>query len=272
MTEEQVNQIVAEVLKRLLPQLGADGSRGSVIVVFTGATVGTSETIIQLRSLILGGYDLKLVFSEMADHLYGSWVRDQLDGFPHWIQLPPVTWLKALREARAVVVPLMSVNTLSKLSLLIADSQTGNLILHGLFMGRPVIIARNGFDNKEPGRAELGFNKGNSRLTRVIEERSKTIESYGCVVVDISRLSVQTDAALTSDNAQEDIGLRDVVENVGIQRNVVRHDGTLITAGDVLQAHLRGADLECVSKVLITPLARDLAAKYRVFIGRNERK
>jgi hypothetical protein len=206
----------------------------------------------------------------MAEHLYGSWVRDQLAEFPHWSQLQPFVWLKALREARAVLVPLMSVNTLSKLSLLIADSQTGNLILHGLFMGKPVIIARNGFEEDQPGRAELGFNKGRPELNRVIDERAKLIANYGCILVDISQLSAEADAVLTEEQAQVAQSFHDTTGSAPTRREVVRHDGRLITAGDVLEAHRRGADLNCTSTALVTPLARDLAAKHGVCIAQDK--
>jgi len=268
MKDEQVEQIVTEVLKRLLPRLGANGSRGSLIVVFTGATVGSMEAVAQLRALILGGFQLQLVFSEMAEHLYGSWVRDELAGFPHWNQMPPFTWLRTLRESRAVLVPLMSVNTLSKLSLLIADTQTGNLILHGLFMGKPVIGARNGFETDQLGRAELGFNKGRPELNSIVEERSRIVASYGCVLVDVIQLASVADAMLTdkpSQAAQDSASLTD-----GTRRAAMRHSGQLVTAGDVMHAHRQGIDLNCAPTAVVTPLARELAGNHGVCIVRDK--
>jgi hypothetical protein len=268
--EEQLEKIVTEVLQRLLPKLGADGSQGTVIVVCTGATVGCIEAVQQLRGLILAGFRLQLVFSEMAEHLYGAWLRGQLAGFPHWSRMPAFTWLGALREARAVLVPLMSVNTLSKLSLLIADSQTGNLILHGLFTGKPVIIARNGAEPAQLGRAELGFDKGRPELNRVIDERLKTIADYGCVLVDISQLSAAASARLArvAAPATEGSGYAEAV--AGVRREILRHKASLVTAGDVLEAHHQRADLKCAARAVVTPLAREFATKHGVCIVRDE--
>ena len=270
MTDERIEKIINEVLRRLLPKLGADGSRGTLIVVFTGATVGSSEAIGQLRGLILEGFELQLVFSEMAEHLYGAWLREQLAGFPHWSQLPAFTWLRALREARAVMVPLLSVNTLSKLALLIADSQTGNLILHGLFSGTPVLVARNGVESSQPGRAELGFDKGLPALNQVVDERLKVIAGYGCKVVDVSQLSAVAGTALPRVEAQEVLAAEDVTGRPVAGPGVVRYVSALITAGDVLQAHREGASLQCSARTLVTPLARDLAARHGVYIVRDE--
>ncbi len=50
-------------------------------------------------------------------------------------------WLHTLKESCAVVVPMLSLNTLSKLALLLADNFASNIILHALFAGKPVLLA-----------------------------------------------------------------------------------------------------------------------------------
>ena len=254
----------------MLPTLGADGSRGTLIVVFTGATVGIHEAVRQLRGLILQGFQLSWCFPKWRNTCTVAWLRDQLAGFPHWSQLPAFTWFRALREARAVVVPLLSVNTLSKLALLIADSQTGNLILHGLFTGKPVIVASNGVEANQPGRAELGFDKGLPALKQVVDERLKVVAGYGCKVVDVSQLSAAAAPLCPELKAQEARVAEDAAERPETERRVVRHDPRLITAGDVLQAQREGAESAVCRKTLITPLARDLAARHGVCIVRDE--
>jgi hypothetical protein len=162
----------------------------------------------------------------------------------------------------------MSVDTLSKLSLLIADTQTGNLILHGLFMGKPVIAARNGFENDQVGRAELGFNKGRPELNRVIEERSKIIASYGCVLVDVVQLASVADTMLAdkpSQAAQDSASLTD-----GTRRAAMRHSGQLVTAADVMQAYRQGINMNCAPTAVVTPLARELAGNHGVCIVRDK--
>jgi|GEM_PF-594051 hypothetical protein len=266
MKEEQIQQIVAEVLKRLLPRLGANGTRGTVIVVFTGATVGLNKAIQQVRSLILSGFRIQLVFSQAAEKLYSHVVVNQLAGFPHLVPLNASKWLPALKEARGVVVPLLSVNTLSKLSLLIADNLDTNLILHGLFMGKPVIVAQNGADPAELGRAELGFHKGPPTLTRALRERLQVIAGYGCLLTDIDRLSVDVSAALVEEKDSQRGG-SDL--SAAPQRLALNHAAKIVTATDVLQAYRLGADLRLPSKVVITPMARDLAVKHGVCLLRE---
>ena len=156
MSEEQIQGLVARVIQRLAERLGALGDKGRVVVVFTAASVEFREAIQQVRNLIMDGFRVQLVFSPAAEHLISRPVREQLDIFPYVSMVEPATWLSVLKDARAVVVPLLSLNTLSKLSMVIADNTATNIILHALLMGKPVVIARNGADPADKGREELG--------------------------------------------------------------------------------------------------------------------
>jgi hypothetical protein len=158
MTDEKLQKIVTAVISRIAQQMGADGSRGTLVTVFTGATVAFQEAVWQVRRLILDGYRIQLVFSQNAEDLYGQVMRDQLAGFPNVSFVEPSTWLLALKQAHAIVVPLLSLNTLSKVSMLIADNLPTNLILHGLFLASrfwlpkqlPTPMGHTGIKNSAP--------------------------------------------------------------------------------------------------------------------------
>ena len=142
--EERLQEIVAKVIERLARRLGATGDRGELIVAFSAATVEFREAALQVCGLILDGFQVRLAFTQAAEHLVSSAIKQQLDGFPQVSLVESTTWFSALKNASAVVVPLLSLTTLSKLSLLIADNTVTNLILHALLMGKPVIMATNG--------------------------------------------------------------------------------------------------------------------------------
>jgi len=260
MKEQDIQRIVVEVIARLAPQLGADGRRGDLIAVFTGATVGFNEAIQQVRSLVLDGYRIRLVFSRAAEELYAQLVRDQLAGFPHISSIEPREWLSALKDALAVVVPLLSVNTVAKLSQLIADNLATNLILHALFMGKPVIAAKNGADPAEKGRGDLGFHKGSPALNQALWQRLQTVAQYGCHLIDVNQVREAANSIF--------IGERGSMPERAIKmpppHKTLTHPGRMVTAGHVLYAHRIGADLRLSPQSLITPLARELASKHRV--------
>lgn len=258
MNREQVTLLVAEVISRLAPRLGADGRRGRLVVTFSGATASLPETLQQCRRLALDGYRLRLAFSSAADQLFGSVVRESLDGFPHVDQVDPAQWLGELFESRAVVCPMLSVNTLSKVSLLTADALVPNLLLHGLFMGKPVVLARDGVDPAGEGRRVLGIDHATPALRQALDDRLRTVAGYGCRITDVRSLHATVNSALDSSSARAPAGPLPA--------------GPLVTAADVRRAHRDGGALSLSSRSLVTPLARDLAMALGVRLTRNGRE
>jgi hypothetical protein len=261
MKEKDIERIVAEVIARLALQLGADARRGVLLVVFSGATAGFAEAVQQVRLLVLDGYRIQLAFSRAAEELYGQLVRKQLAGFPHISSVEATNWLTALKEARAVVVPLLSVNTISKLSQLIADNLATNLLLHALFMGKPVIAAKDGADPTGKGRRDLNFHRGSPALSRALLRRLRTVADYGCQLTEVKRIREATNSAITTETGLLPKSRRADEHPVG---SMFIHAGKVITAANVLQAHRLGVDLGFHPGSLITPLAQDVAEKYGV--------
>lgn len=261
MNQDQLQHIVSEVIRRLAPRLGADGSRGSLVTVFTGATVGFTEAIQQVRSLILDGFCIQLAFSPAAEQLYGRTVLDQLAGFPHVDCVNSSKWLSSLREARSVVVPLLSVNTVSKISSLIADNLATNLILHGLFMGKAVILAHNGADSSGPGRQQLGFHKGSLALRQALQKRLETVAEYGCQLTNVQQLRDVVNGACARESIEN---TKKTPSTPAVAHPSCSPSGKVVTAADVASAHRLGAHLMLPNGSLVTPLARDLAMKHGV--------
>lgn len=261
--EEQVQEVVAKVLRRLVSHRGAIGDKGELIVVFSAATVEFWEAIQQVRALVLNGFRVRLAFSPAAEHLLYPEVVRQMDGFPHVSMVEAETWLAALKDARAVVVPLLSLSTLSKLSMLIADNTAMNILLHALLMGKPVVAARNGADPFDRGRKELGFHKGKKALNQAIVRRLQTAEDYGCVLTDIRSLGKTLNSLLDREGGPG--GHRRVIPSTP-PVPAVRISDRFITASDVLHAVSTGKVLSMEFATGMTPLARDLARRHGVVI------
>jgi hypothetical protein len=261
MDEKQIQQVVAEVLKRLATQMAANGERGTLIFVFSGATAGFAEALQQIRSAVLRGFRVELVFSHGAEQLYAQFVWEQLQDFPQVSILDASKWLRTVKDARAIIVPMLSVNTLSKLSLLIADNLASNVILHGLFSGKPVVLAQNGVDPRDAGRTEPHFPGASAALAKAILERLDVVRGYGCRVTDVSQLSEALEAtfepkatALANNRHANETG-----KSAAPDRK-----GNIVTAADVLRACHSGVQLRLRSSAVITPLARELATKHGV--------
>lgn len=263
MDEKQMQRVIAEVLRRLVTQAGTSGERGNVIVVFTGATAGFNEAIQQVRSLVVRGFRPQLVFTRSAELLCGPVIWKELEDFPQVVPFDDSRWLRNLKDAKAVVVPLLSVDTLSKLSLLIADNLASNLLLHALFTGKPLILAQNGVDPTDKGRVELHFDHCNPVLAAAIRERMEVVRSYGCEVVDVCGLTTALQAALEPKRR----AIRTTGHSDGVAKPAYfSHEGKIITAADVLRAQQSGEPVRLHDSQVITPLARELAQKHGVLV------
>lgn len=263
--EEQIREIVAEVTRRLVQRLGPSGGRGDLVVVFSAATVEFEEAAQQVRDLILAGFRIRLAFSGAAEHLLAGAVREQLRGFPHVSRVEPPSWFSSLKDSRAVVVPMLSLNTLSKLSMLIADSMATNIILHGLLMGKPVVAARNGADPGDRGREELGFHKGNGALRQAMAERLRTAAHFGCVLADVRKLAETVQSVLAGEKTPESAETAPPFPAPGL--NISKR---FVTAADVRRARRAGAALNVGSASGMTPLAKELAKRYGVVFSEGQ--
>jgi hypothetical protein len=269
MSEEQIQGLVARVIQRLAERLGALGDKGRVVVVFTAASVEFREAIQQVRNLIMDGFRVQLVFSPAAEHLISRPVREQLDIFPYVSMVEPATWLSVLKDARAVVVPLLSLNTLSKLSMVIADNTATNIILHALLMGKPVVIARNGADPADKGREELGFHRGSPALTQAMMRRLQRVADYGCILTDVRKLRDIVNSLLISGadlkRQPEELPSMPLVSRASICKRFV-------TAAEVLHAWRTGTNLNVGYATRMTPLAQELASRYGVVLMTDQNR
>lgn len=262
MTKEQIQQIAIEVVRRLAVRMGADGNKGTLITVLTGATAEFGPAMDQIRGLVLDGFKIQLLLSENAEALYGSVVRDQLAGFPHIDSVDISDWLKPFQESEAVVVPLLSMNTLSKIYLLIADNPATNLIVHALFAGKPVFAGQNGaHPDSEHWRQKLGVSEQSTVLRQAVLKKMEKIREYGCHLTDTRHLKNVVNEALGKKR-------RSAAASTGKdhhrKRSAIFLRDKTVTAAQVRQAHISGADLILPAGAVITPLARDLAMTYRV--------
>jgi len=259
MTDEQFQFVVEEVIRRLAGRMGEPRRNESLIVVFTGATVALLEAVRQIRFLLLDGFRVELVFSRAAEHLLAEVVKKQLGDFPNLGMVSPEKWLSSLKGARAVAVPLLSLNTVSKLSLLIADDLVGNILLHALLMGKPLVMAKDGADPDGKGRRALGFHRGNAALEDAIRQRMQTLQKFGCILTFADQLANSVRSTVQYEGSSQN-----GEQYPSSERASIGLSGQVATAGEVLRAHQRGTNLNLGPEARVTPLARDLARQLGV--------
>jgi hypothetical protein len=256
MMDEQVKRLVEEIINRLAQRLGADGTRGELVVVFSGATVGMADAMTQLRGLIFDGYKVVTAFSENARDLLGSWVEDQLLGLPHVSAMAPSNWYSAFMDASAVVVPLLSLNTAAKASYLIGDTLPTNLMLHSLAQGKPLFAASNGAHPEERHWRQKSGVAPAFRQSAL--DRLKTLEDFGCRLTDVKNLRMVINRALTGPVSYRGDS-HGLLSRTPEHQELINPGQRVVTAAHIRQARDRGVGFHLSPGVIVTPLARELA-------------
>lgn len=259
----QVQDLARQVIKRLAPLMGADGEKGEVICVFTGATVGLSQAMAQLTRMVMNGYSLRLFCSDSARQLYGELLLKELAYLPFVSELEPGGWLDELRGCAALAVPLLSVNSLSMLAGLMALGPAANLMLHALFLGKPMVAAVDGACPDSPGRSLLGFDQGKPALAEAVNERLATIASYGCRLCPVDELAASVDSLIAQKQAAPEQGI------VKAAAKNYKTSGRILTAADVRKALAQGsASISGPAGMVVTALAQDEAQRHGLSIIR----
>ena len=274
-SEQWIGELVQRVLYAIAQR--QQNEKEYAIAVFTGGTIGLKEALIGIETLLVHGLSMRIVLSESARHLYGSVVDERLLPWPGVTLMEPEKWLIQIKKSTGIIVPMLSVNTLSKASALMADSLTGNIILQGLFMGKPLVAAIDGAVPGGAGRKALGLDSGSSGLHRAVAERFIQFSDLGGSLTWSSNLGVvgqgilmgETEIKKTEQNSPlftsgdqhkqtlSHKAFDDVISHIQKPSRV-----SVVDAATVRKANREGVAVQAMAGALFTPLAKELAQKY----------
>jgi len=256
MDRHLISKLAVEVIKKLVLRFAGDGRKGGLLAVFSGVNANIESLSDQLMKFILSGYRLDLLFSETASETYKKTVVRALDGFPNVRILKDSEIYAALNTAEAVIAPVVGIDTLSQLSLLVADTPHSQLLLNAITMGKPVIIA---LDDVLSNTKLMSCG-----LTEALDTRLKTIESYGAITCALTEMGTLVDSQIILHRKSSDLVTLDnkqwgTTHDVQAGKPCRYITDKVLTASHVNSAFLEGFDLRHGPDVIVTPMARDLA-------------
>jgi hypothetical protein len=256
--DDRIKHLVEEIIKRVAGRLGADGTQGELVVAFSGTTVGRDDAVNQVRGLIYDGYRILIAFSENAKNLFGAWIEDQLLGLPFVSPVDPSDWYSVFAAARAVVVPLLSLNTAARVAGMITETLPANLMLQALASGKPLFVGLNGVRPEDHHWAQR--QAATPAFRRAALKRVQTLEDFGGHLIPIRNLRREINRELgmpgvrTESQAQGDSQKSGLGNTIPLNRQVV-------TAACIREAHIREVGLRLSPGTIVTPLAKDLASR-----------
>lgn len=264
-SKQRIRTIVRRVLHALAREQA--GYQGTLLTLFTGATAGFSQALDNLEQLMARGWALEICQTRSAQNLYGNVIKERLLTWPHAHTMETGQWLARLQKAQAVVVPMLSVSTLSRAVHLTPDTVAANILVHALLMGKPAVAAIDGAAPGNPDRAALGLDKGPPALAGALAQNLVTISDFGCTLAHANTLDRSVCKRLARGQTRARSQAPQPVSSPEIRQALEpAQAGTLVDAARVRRASRLGSPLKLAGRAVITPLAKELINRLNVRI------
>lgn len=242
-----VEELFKNLLRELLPLV-----KKRILVFISGGSVNLELLLEILSDVKLNDYDL--VISENAQQVIDQNLLKTLQANTVISMHDLET---ALKRTDFVLIPALSRNTLSKISLGIADNLLTTGIARALMMSKEVIIVRDSYHPQNLVNIAKGLSE-NIVYNAMIMKYEKQLEEMGATLIDTGsfRMTVERNSihkVTSSQSAEQEVyckssilTLSDVSQNEG-KRILKLRDGTIITplARDYIQN--KGITLEFLS-------------------------
>lgn len=242
-SEESIRRIIEEEVKSVLDRRSVTASPSvgekQLLAIFDADEFNLAPPLEQLKACIKGGYDTTAILSDLAVRLLDVEAIQSVCGKDKVITCGDITNLSPFTEGRPLIaIPVLSHSMAAKLALGIADTPCTYLIYQALRRGDSVIAASD---------SVRGFleTDNTSRMLNLERNYVKTLLHLGIQFTPIEQLA---ETLLSVDS---------------LNYNPVDGKGEKTVISTTVIENLAPAVREIVytNPVVITPLARDLAAE-----------
>ena len=242
-SEEPIRRIIEEEVKAVVEQRSTSASPSvsdkQLLAIFDATEVNLAPLLEQLEACIKGGYDTTAILSDFAVRLLDVEAIQSVCGQDKVLTCGDITNLTPFTEGRPLVaIPILSHSMAAKLALGIADTPCTYLIYQALRRGDRVIAV------SDYVRGFLETEK-TSEIAKLERNYVKALSHLGIQFTPIEQLA------------------ETLLSGVSLSRSPVGGKGAKTVISTSVIENLAPAVREFVytNPVVITPLARDLAAE-----------
>ena len=267
----EIKALVQQVLYAVARASRDDNADRYVLALFTGATAGFTQALSGLEHLMLNGTMLRVLASKSANHLYGDVLENQIMPWPNAEVMEEDSWFSQVQQCAGVVIPMLSVASLSRVCSMTPDTVAANIILQALFMGKPVVAAIDGAAPNSPDRKLLGLDQGAPALMEALAHRLVQFSDFGARLTwsrDLGPVSLRSFRPADSTSSGQST-LNIPASRPSAPQSPAPPDFgpiRLVDAGHVKQAREAGTPIYTTPGAVITPLAREMALGWGVEI------
>lgn len=251
----------------------AEGGGRKALALFTGGTGGYEEACRQIRKLKEDGWEVSVMFTAGAERLFSKeHLESRFKDFDLHFESRCGNQ-NLLQDVRLVLIPVLTVNTLTKIALGIADTPAAHLIAGALMNGIPIIAAKDACDARTFRKGVSGSEKPSEAFAAKIDGYVKTLEGFGIRMVPAAELSRASAAAVSAPPAGQAAAASGKPQNGADRSGMKRAAGSdrektrFITREDVVRAWQDGSmKITIGGNTKVTPYAKDAAGELGVEI------
>lgn len=265
MDQALIDQIVQQVIDRVLEKMIAASPRQRILMLFSGAGSGYRVGMQAIRWLAKAGHPLTVVLTASARHVIGEEnVRQAgavyLIGDNEWVNAP-----KLAREIDLVLMPTLSMNTAAHLALGLMDSLITTLTLGALLAGKSVIAVCDGANPYGNGGRVFGDTNDPAPLLRAkLADNLTTLMGFGIQLVPEESFLLRMANHLYRAAPQAPLAAPPAASlpattnppKASLAPVFTTRPGEMLTAGDLL-VYPAGATLRLAAGTRLTPLAQE---------------
>lgn len=246
-TEGLMEKIVEKVIETLKKR------EKQALVVFTGGAIGFNESVHQLNKLQTNGWTLKVVLSKSAEHIFtADLIQKKLSLNQVYLERNNEGVQSLAKDSSLLIIPTLTMNTLAKVALGIADNLTTNLVAHFILNGLPIITAKDACLPDHPARLEFVTGPIPKRYLQLFHHYVDVLSGYGIRMVRAEEIFI------TVQKIAQNRQVNEIQTNSSIQKNNFTRK-KVITRTDILAAKEAGNCIYVEPQTIITPLAIDVA-------------
>lgn len=251
-------------INRKMDNRGSLAPRDTILIVFNGSNLNIGSRLEELKKLREKGFEMSIAFSFMGDMIVNKdrIVRDlspmTIYGEEDVFQLEEI-----VNKHSKLIMPNITVNTLSKVSLGMIDSFSSIILWTYLYRGKKVYIDFNS------ARNFLGRETENQAIKNLIDKHIESIKNMGAKELKDTEYieNILGPREVKEGNGPSGGSLNKAQTSPSFKGEVASSSRKVITEKDVLKLG-KNAVLKLPKGSIITPLAQDRVKELGIKIER----
>ena len=243
MNKNRLTLNVLDSISKKISESNSLNSNNKVLILITGSFFELDEKIKELKKLKENSIDISLGFSFMAERILDiNNIINSLNPSKVYREEDIFNIHNIIKDYSKIVVPNITINTISKVSLGMVDSFVSNLIWSCLYMNKEVYIDFTSL------KTYMGEPCKNEEINTMIDDYTSKVKEMGGLEIEkgnyLEKIFYEENIHGKIDNLSKVITERDIMSYSDINKFILVPKGTILTPLAKDRAKERGIEIK----------------------------